>query len=258
MKKIFKRPESLTQTSTIYCPGCGHGIVHRLIAECIDELKMREKTIGVAPVGCAVYAYDFFNFDVTEAAHGRTPVVATAIKRVHPENLVFSYQGDGDLASIGMAEIVHCANRGENITVIFINNANYGMTGGQMAPTTLVGQKTTTTPFGRNANGDGYPIKVCELLATLKGAVYLERVSVTNPGNVRKTKKAILKGFKTQIQKSGFSLIEVLSPCPINWGMTPLDAIKWIDEKMVKEFPIGVIKEETHPNPPLSGRERTF
>jgi len=242
LKKIFSRTRSLTDTVNTYCAGCGHGIVHRLIAEAVDELGIRERTIGVAPVGCAVYAYDYFNFDVSEAPHGRTPCVAAAIKRMLPDRLVFSYQGDGDLAAIGTAEIVHCANRGDTITVIFINNANFGMTGGQMAPTTLVGQKTTTTPEGRQTETAGYPLKICELLAALEGAVYLERTTVTNPASVMKTKKAILKAFRNQMQGKGFSLIEVLSPCPVNWRMKPADALQWIDAKMTKQFPLGVIK----------------
>ncbi|MFH1825275.1 MAG: thiamine pyrophosphate-dependent enzyme [Candidatus Firestonebacteria bacterium] len=245
MKKIFGRPESLKDAITTYCAGCGHGIVHRLVAEVIDELDVREKTIGIAPVGCAVFAYDYFNFDVTEAPHGRPPAVATGIKRVLPERIVFTYQGDGDLISIGANEIVHAANRGENITVIFINNANYGMTGGQMAPTTLLGQKTTTTPDGRDAKLAGYPLKVCELLASLEGAVYLERVTLINPANVLKAKKAIKKAFQNQIDGLGFSLVEVLSQCPVNWGLNPLDALKFVKEKMMSYFPVGVIKDRT-------------
>lgn len=243
MEKIYKRPESLTPTQHLYCPGCGHGIIHRLIAEVIDELGVREKTIAVAPVGCAVFAYDYFNFDVTEAPHGRPPAVATGIKRVLPDRVVFTYQGDGDLAAIGTAETVHAANRGENITVIFVNNAIYGMTGGQMAPTTLIGQKSTTTPFGRDALRDGPPIKVCELLASTGGTVYLERVAINSVKNILKAKKAIRKAFQNQIENKGFSLVEVLSQCPVNWSMTPEESVKWIDDVFVKTFPLGVFKD---------------
>lgn len=243
MKKILGRPESLKPAPHLYCSGCGHGIIHRLVAESIDELGIREKTIGIAPVGCAVFAYDYFNFDVSEAPHGRPPAVATGIKRVLPDRIVFTYQGDGDLAAIGTAETIHAANRGENITVIFVNNANYGMTGGQMAPTTLIGQKTATTPFGRDAKREGYPMKVCELLSTLEGVAYLERVSVHNPKNVIKAKKAIKKAFQNQIDGKGFSLVEVLSQCPVDWGMTVKDSITWVDEIFQKTFPLGVYKD---------------
>ncbi len=242
-KKIYSKPESLRDVSMSYCPGCGHSVVHKLIAEVVDELGIREKMVGVAPVGCAVFAYDFWDFDVTEAPHGRTPVVATAIKRVLPDNIVFSYQGDGDLASIGMAETIHTANRGENITVIFINNANYGMTGGQLAPTTLINQVTTTSPMGRDAANYGYPIKVSELLSQFEGVKYLERVKVTDAASVIRTKKAIKKAFLNQINKVGFSFIEVLSSCPTNWGMEPVESNKWIDEKMEEYFPVGKIKD---------------
>ncbi|MBN1823788.1 MAG: 2-oxoglutarate oxidoreductase [Endomicrobiales bacterium] len=244
LRKVYGKPEALTSTPHLYCPGCGHGIIHRLVAEAIDELGVRERTIGIAPVGCAVFAYDYFNVDVSEAPHGRPPAVATGIKRVSPEKIVFTYQGDGDLAAIGTAETVHAANRGENITVIFVNNANYGMTGGQMAPTTIIGQKTTTTPFGREAKRDGYPIKVCELLSSLEGVSYLERVAVNNPKNVIKAKKAIKKAFENQVAEKGFSLVEVLSQCPVDWGMTPKDAIKWVEETMMKVFPLGVYKDK--------------
>ncbi|MBU2615213.1 MAG: hypothetical protein KKG87_06625 [Elusimicrobia bacterium] len=240
----FTRPESLKETRHLYCPGCGHGIIHRLIAEVIDELGVREKTIGVAPVGCAVFAYDYFNFDVAEAAHGRPPAVATGIKRVLPDKVVFTYQGDGDLAAIGTAEIIHAANRGENITVIFVNNANYGMTGGQMAPTTLLAQKPLTTPFGRKAENEGYPIKVCELLSSLEGTKYLARTSVDKPANILQTKKAIKKAFQNQLDKKGFSLVEVLSMCPVDWQMTPPEACKWVQEVMMKTFPLGTIKDK--------------
>lgn len=245
---LFQRPDSMTDKYMHYCPGCGHSIVHRLIAEVVDELQIREQTIGVAPVGCAVLAYDYWDFDVSEAAHGRTPAVATGIKRVHPDKVVFTYQGDGDLAAIGTAEIIHTANRSENITVIFINNTVYGMTGGQMAPTTLPGQKTTTTPDGRVCQIAGYPIKVCELLSVLDGAKYLERTAVDTPANILKTKKAIKKAFQIQIAKKGFSLIEILSACPTNWGMSPVEAFKHISENLVKYFPLGIIKDTINEN----------
>jgi len=239
----LKRPESLKPARHLYCPGCGHGIIHRLIAEVVDELDIREKTIGIAPVGCAVFAYDYFNFDVSEAAHGRPPAVATGIKRVLPDRIVFTYQGDGDLAAIGTAEIIHTANRGENITVIFVNNANYGMTGGQMAPTTLLNQKTLTTPSGRDVARDGYPLKVCELLSSLEGVKFLARCAVNKPANVIQTKKLIKKAFQYQIENKGFSLVEILSMCPVNWELKPVDACKWIDETMSKTFPLGIFKE---------------
>ena len=243
MKKIFSKPESLTDKNNSYCPGCGHGLIHRLVAEAIDDLGVREKTIGVAPVGCAVFGYYYWNFDVTEAAHGRPPAVATGIKRCLPDRVVFTYQGDGDLAAIGTAEIIHAANRGENITTIFVNNANYGMTGGQMAPTSILGQVTATSPFGRDAKREGHPLHVCELLSSLGGVCYLERVSVSSPKNVLKAKKAIKKAFENQINKRGFSLVEVLSQCPTDWAMTPAESIKWVDETLSKTFPLGVYKE---------------
>jgi 2-oxoglutarate ferredoxin oxidoreductase subunit beta len=242
-KIVYKKPDSLTDKIFSYCWGCGHSTVHKIIAELIDELGMREKTIAVAPVGCAVFAYDFWNFDTTEAAHGRAPVVATAIKRVHPGHLVFSYQGDGDLASIGMAEIIHTANRGENLTIIFINNTNYGMTGGQMAPTTLIGQKTTTSPAGRNIKQNGYPIKMSEMLAQFESVKYVERVKVTNAASVIKAKKAIKKGFLNQLNGTGFSFIEVLSACQANWRMEPLAAKAHIDGVISKYYPVGLIKD---------------
>ncbi len=245
MKKIFFRPKSLRETTMLYCSGCGHGIVHRLVAEVIDELEIREKTIGIAPVGCAVFAYDYWNFDVTEAAHGRPPAVATGIKRVLPDRIVFSYQGDGDLIAIGTAEIIHAANRGENITVIFVNNAIYGMTGGQMAPTTLIGQKTATTPFGRDPKIAGYPIKVCELLSNLEGAVYLERVAVNNAKNIISAKRAIKKAFQIQLDNKGFALVEVLSACPTDWELSPEESVKWIEQDMISYFPLGVVKDKT-------------
>jgi len=245
MKKLFSRPESLTPKRNLYCPGCGHGIVHRLIAEVIDELGVRERTIGVAPVGCAVFVYDYWNFDVTEAAHGRPPAVATGIKRVLSDRIVFTYQGDGDLAAIGTAETIHAANRGENITIIFINNGVYGMTGGQMAPTTLVAQKTATTPLGRDPKIAGYPIKISEALGQLEGTVYIERVAVNSPKNTIKAKRAIKKAFQTQLGNKGFSLVEVLSMCPTGWEVSPVEALRWIEEKMIPTFPLGVIKDKT-------------
>jgi len=245
MQVKFKRPNSMRDRPMHYCPGCGHGIVHRLICEVVDELGIREEVIGISPVGCSVIAYDYFDFDMVEVAHGRAPAVATGIKRVHPDKVVFTYQGDGDLASIGMAEIVHAASRGEAFNVIFINNANYGMTGGQMAPTTLVGQRTATTPFGRDATREGYPLRVPELLASLPGVYYLERVAVNNPANVRRTKRAIKKSFLVQMEKKRFSLVEVLSPCPTNWRLSPLEALKWLEEKMIPYYPLRVIKDLT-------------
>ncbi len=242
MKKIFAYPRALTQKRTHYCPGCTHGIIHRLVAEAIDDLGIQERTIGIAPVGCAVLAYEYFDLDFQEAAHGRAPAVATGIKRVHPEAIVFSYQGDGDLASIGMAEIIHAATRGENITVIFVNNTVYGMTGGQMAPTTLPGQKTTTSPYGRDTATVGYPIRVCELLATLDGPSYLARVSLHDPSHIIKAGQAIRKAFTMQVTGKGFSLVEVLSSCPTNWGMTPVQALNWVREKMIPYYPLGVFR----------------
>ena len=242
MEMVFGRPRTLTSASTHYCPGCGHGIIHRLVAEVIDELGIREKTVAVAPVGCAVLLYNYFDLDAYEAAHGRAPAIATGCKRVHPELVVFTYQGDGDLAAIGTAEIVHAAARGERITTIFVNNAIYGMTGGQMAPTTLIGQKTTTTTNGRMPEKAGYPIRVCEMLATLEGASYISRVSVSNSKNIIQAKKAIKKAFETQIKNLGFSLVEVLSQCPTNWHMTPFESTKWVDEKMASYFPLGEFK----------------
>jgi len=242
-KREYRRPKALLNVVTHYCAGCGHGIVHKLIAEIVDEWGIRDRIIGLAPVGCAVLAYNYLDIDMSEAAHGRTPAVATGIKRARPDKIVFSYQGDGDLAAIGTAEIIHAANRGELITVIFINNAVYGMTQGQMAPTTVLEMKTTTTPFGRDARTHGYPIRVCELLSSLQGAAYLERVKVTSPRDVRATKRAIEHGFETQIQEKGFSLIEILSPCPTYWHMSPGEAMRFVDEVMTKTFPIGVVKD---------------
>jgi 2-oxoglutarate ferredoxin oxidoreductase subunit beta len=245
MEKSTQKLKSLRSIATHYCPGCGHGILHRLVAEAIDELDLREKIIGVAPVGCAVLAYDYWNFDVSEAAHGRALAVATGMKRCQPDSIVFTYQGDGDLASIGIAETLHAANRGENLTCIFVNNACYGMTGGQMAPTTIVGQKTTTTPWGRNpALGDGWPLKVSELLAGFKGVSFIVRTSISRPQAVKQTYQHIKRAFTNQIENKGFSLVEVLSPCPTIWRKSPVEAMKWIEEEMVKEFPLGVIKDE--------------
>ncbi|AQS58528.1 thiamine pyrophosphate-dependent enzyme [Desulforamulus ferrireducens] len=242
-KVIFKRPESLTDKPFHYCPGCTHGIIHRLVAEVIDEMGMRDNTVGVCPVGCSVFAYDYFNVDMFQAAHGRAPAVATGIKRCLPDRLVFTYQGDGDLASIGTAEIVHAAARSENITTIFVNNAVYGMTGGQMAPTTLPGQKTTTTPRGREKELNGLPVRVCEMLATLDGATYVARVSVHDPKHIVQAKKAIRKAFEIQKAGLGFALVEVLSTCPTNWGLSPKEAIKWLADNMIPYYPLGVYKE---------------
>ena len=242
-KKVFGRPESLKDAVYHYCPGCGHSIAHRLVAEVIDELGIRGITVGVPPAGCAVLAYNYFDVDMMEAQHGRGPATATGIKRVLPDRIVFSYQGDGDLAAIGIAESFHAANRGENITVIFMNNAVYGMTGGQMAPTTMLDQKTTTSPAGRNKTLDGYPVKVCEIFSQLKGTTYVERVTVNSPANVNKAKKALKKAFQCQMDGLGFSLVEILSPCPTNWKMTSVASCKWIDEVMSKEFPLGVFKD---------------
>ena len=240
---VSQRPHALNPVPTHYCPGCTHGIIHRLVAEAIDALGIEGNTVGVAPVGCAVLAYDYFRCDMAEAAHGRAPAVATGLKRANPENIVFTYQGDGDLASIGMAETVHAATRNENITVIFVNNAIYGMTGGQMAPTSLPGQVTQTSPYGRDVNLCGYPIRVCELLATLDGPAYLERVAVNSVAHVKSAKKAIERAFANQVEGKGFSLVEVLSACPTNWGMTPQKALGWIDEAMIPYYPLGVYRD---------------
>lgn len=242
---VFDKPHALCDVPLHYCPGCTHGIVHRLVAQAIDELGIEGNTIGVAPVGCAVMAYDYFNCDMVEAAHGRAPAVATGIKRALPENVVFTYQGDGDLASIGMAETVHAATRNENITIIFINNAIYGMTGGQMAPTSLPGQVTQTSPYGRDVATAGFPIKVSELLAALDGPAYIQRVAVNNVKNVKQAQKAIKKAFENQIQGKGFSLIEVVSSCPTNWGMTPQQALDWVESDMIPYYPLGVYKDKT-------------
>ena len=241
-KLIFKKPDSIKDSITHYCAGCGHGIAHRLVCEVIDELKIREKTIAVAPVGCAVIAYDYWNFDVTEAAHGRTPAVATGIKRSLPDRFVFTYQGDGDLAAIGTAEIIHAANRGENISVIFVNNGVYGMTGGQMAPTTMIGQRTQTTRKGRTVKRDGHPLKISEMIAVLEGARYIERTSVHSPRAILSTKKAIKRAFEHQLKEEGFSMVEILSMCPTYWGLEPVEACKRIEKEIIKEYPLGVLK----------------
>ncbi|MBE6659255.1 MAG: 2-oxoglutarate oxidoreductase [Ruminococcaceae bacterium] len=242
---VFEKPKALTDAPLHYCPGCTHGIIHRLVAEAIDELGIEGITVGVAPVGCSVMAYDYFACDMVEAAHGRAPAVATGLKRCMPENIIFTYQGDGDLASIGMAETVHAATRNENITIIFVNNAIYGMTGGQMAPTSLPGQVTQTSPYGRDVTVAGYPIRVSEMLSTLEGPEYIERVAVNNVKNVRNAKKAILKAFKNQVEGKGFSLVEVVSTCPTNWGMTPSQALEWVDTNMIPYYPLGVYKDKT-------------
>ena len=244
MAVVFEKPKFLTDAPFHYCPGCPHGIIHRLVAEVADELGFGGKAIGVAPVGCAVMAYDYFACDMIEAPHGRAPAVATGIKRCRPDNVVFTYQGDGDLASIGMAETVHSAARNENITVIFVNNAIYGMTGGQMAPTTLPNQVTQTSPYGRDVTVVGYPVKVCEMLSQVEGASYLERVAVNNVKNIKKAKQAIKHAFQNQIEGKGFSLIEVLSTCPTNWGLSPKESLKWLEENMQTHYPLGVYKDK--------------
>lgn len=251
MKKVFSRPESLRAVETHYCPGCGHGIVHRLVAEVVDELGIREKVVGVVPVGCACIAYEYFNFDCSEAPHGRTPAVATGLKRARPELVVFSYQGDGDLAAIGTAEIVHTANRGENITVIFVNNAVYGMTGGQMAPTTLLGQRTATSPKGRDFTQSGAPIRVCELLGVLDGVRYAHRVSVVSPKRILAARRALKRAFEIQLAGEGFAIVEILSPCPTYWRMTPPESCRWVEEEMSRYFPLGLLKDTT-----ASGKEK--
>jgi len=248
MKKTTDRQRSLKKNPFRYCPGCGHIIIHRLIAEVIDALNIRERTIGIAPVGCAVFAYDYFDFDMLEVAHGRPPAAATGMKRVRPDCIVFSYQGDGDLASIGTAEIIHAASRGENISVFFINNATYGMTGGQMAPTTLLGQITTTTPKGRDSGQAGYPLHVAEMLATLEGPSLIARTSIDSPANVKNTRDLIERSFRCQMENKGFSMIEILSACPTNWNMTPAQATIWLREQMMDVFKLGVFKDATEAN----------
>ena len=245
MAVVFQKTRMLSAKPFHYCPGCTHGIIHRLVAEALDELGIGETAIGVAPVGCAVFAYDYFNCDMMEAAHGRAPAVATGIKRVCPDKAVFTYQGDGDLASIGTAEIIHAATRGEKITTIFVNNAIYGMTGGQMAPTTLPGQVTTTSPYGRDVNHCGWPVRVSEMLATLNGPAYIERVSVHDVPHIKKAKAAIKKAFQLQMEGKGFTMVEVLSTCPTNWGQTPQEALQWVQTNMIPTYPLGVYKDIT-------------
>ncbi len=245
MAVVFSKPKALTDAPLHYCPGCTHGIIHRLVAEAIDDLGILGRTVGVAPVGCAVMAYDYFSCDMVEAAHGRAPAVATGLKRAMPDRIIFTYQGDGDLASIGMAETVHAATRNENITVIFVNNAIYGMTGGQMAPTSLPGQVTQTSPYGRDVKTVGYPIKVCELLSALDAPYYIERVAVNNVKHVMAAKKAIKRAFENQVEGRGFSLIEVVSSCPTNWGMTPQKALDWVESDMIPYYPLGVYRDKS-------------
>jgi len=244
-KQVFKRPQALKDNVTHYCSGCGHGIIHRLVAEVIDELGIRDKTVGVPPVGCAVLAYNYIDVDMGEAPHGRAVAVATGIKRARPDLIVFTYQGDGDIAAIGTAETIHAANRGERVSVIFVNNGVFGMTGGQMAPTTLLGQTTTTTPGGRIALRDGYPLDLSQMLAVGRGSVYIERTAVTSPKNIIKTKKAIKKAFQVQMNDLGFALVEILSQCPVNWKLSPVEACRWVEEEVVKTYPLGVIKDMT-------------
>ena len=242
MQIVYQMPEALTDVVTHYCPGCTHGVIHRLIAEVIDELGIREKIIGVAPVGCSVFAYNYFNTDFAQAAHGRAPAMATGLKRVHPDRVVFTYQGDGDLAAIGTAEIIHAASRGENITVIFVNNAVYGMTGGQMAPTTLPGMRTTSSPNGRDVETMGWPLHMAELLAQMSGASYVVRRAVHDPGHINQTRKAIKAAFNVQLNQAGFSLVEILSNCPTNWNMSATDSMKFLKEQMIPFYPLGDYK----------------
>jgi len=244
-KQVFKRPEALKDKVTHYCPGCGHGIIHRLIGEVIDELGIRDKTVGIPPAGCAVLAYDYIDVDMGEAPHGRAIAVATGIKRARPDLIVFTYQGDGDIAAIGTAETIHAANRGERLSAIFVNNGVYGMTGGQMAPTTLLGQTTTTTPGGRSPLRDGFPLDLSQMLAVAGGSVYIERTAVTSPKNIIRTKKAIKKAFRVQMDDLGFALVEILSQCPINWKLSPVEACRRVEEEVVKSYPLGVIKDTT-------------
>ena len=242
-KAVYTRPRSLVDVKTHFCPGCHHGTIHKIVAECIDRYDLREKTIGVACVGCSVFLYDYIDVDVVESPHGRAPAVATGVKRAQPDKFVFTYQGDGDLAAIGTSEIIHAANRGENLSVIFVNNTTYGMTGGQMAPTTMLGQKTSTTPYGRDFRGDGYPIRMAELLAGLEGTAYSARVAVSTPAQIRKAKESVRKAFEMQIAGMGLSIVEFLSTCPTNWGMKPLDAQKRVLGEMSEYFPLGIFKE---------------
>lgn len=243
MKAVFTRPKSLVDRPFHFCPGCHHGVIHRLVAEAIDHFEVREKTIGAASVGCSVFMYDYFDIDVVESPHGRSPAVATGVKRANPERFVLLYQGDGDLAAIGTAEIIHAANRGENVTVIFVNNTVYGMTGGQMAPTTMLGQKTTTSPYGREFGQDGYPIRMTEMLSQLEGVGYAARVAVDTPAHLGQARKAIFQAFQTQLDEKGTGFVEILSTCPTNWGLSALDAVKRIQAEMIPYFPLGVFKE---------------
>jgi 2-oxoglutarate/2-oxoacid ferredoxin oxidoreductase subunit beta len=242
LEKVYEKPSTLTDVKEHYCPGCGHGTVHKILMEVIEELGIQENTVGVAPVGCSVFAYNYMNIDMQEAAHGRATAVATGIKRVLPEKYVFTYQGDGDYAAIGTGESIHAANRGENFLTVFINNGIYGMTNGQMAPTSLINMKTTTTPFGRTVERNGYPLKLTDVIATLPGAYYVSRHAVNNPNNVRKLKKALINAFKYQKEKRGYCLIEVVSNCPSNWKMTPVDSNKWMEENMLPFYPLGDLK----------------
>ncbi len=245
VKTVYKKSIGLTDKPLSYCPGCTHGIIHKLVAEVLVELDVLDKTVGISSVGCSVLNYDFFACDMQQAAHGRAPAVATGVKRVKPDSIVFTYQGDGDLASIGIAEAIHAAHRGENITIVFVNNAIYGMTGGQMAPTTLIGQKTTTSPNGRDAKTQGLPLRIAEMMATIPGATFIQRVSVHNPQHVAKAKKALKKAFTIQTENKGFTLIEFISTCPVNWGMTPKDAVDWAVDNMIPYYPLGVFKDTT-------------
>lgn len=244
MRLVADRPETLTDMEFHYCPGCSHGIIHRLVAQVIDELDIGEKTIGIAPVGCSVLAYEYFNIDMQEAAHGRAPAVGSGIKRVLPHGVVFTYQGDGDLASIGTAEIIHAAARGEEITTIFVNNAIYGMTGGQMAPTTLLDQTTTTSPLGRKSKSAGYPLRVSEILAMIEGSAYIARVSLHNPKEIQRAYRSIKKAFLTQLEKRGFSMVEILSTCPTNWGLTPKESLAFVEDSMIPYYPLGVFRDK--------------
>ncbi len=245
MKKVFSRPKSLKKAPFHYCAGCGHSILHRIIGEVIDEMNLQEKIIGIPPAGCAVLAYFYFDIDMGEASHGRGAALATGMKRALPDRVVFTYQGDGDIAAIGTAETIHAASRGENVSTFFVNNGVYGMTGGQMAPTTILGQLTTTSPGGRKERRDGFPINLSEMLAVARGSAYIERTAVNSPANILKTKRAVAKAFRVQMEGHGFSLVEVLSPCPTNWKMEPVQACKWIDEVMSVHFPLGVLKDTT-------------
>ena len=245
MAIVYQKPKALTDATMHYCPGCTHGIIHKLVAEAITELNVEDHTVGVCPVGCSVMAYDYFTCDMVEAPHGRAPAVATGLKRAIPSNVVFTYQGDGDLAAIGTAETVHSATRGENITIIFVNNAIYGMTGGQMAPTTLPGQVTQTTPYGRDPQYAGYPVRVCEMLSTLTGVEFAQRVAVDSIPHIRQAQQAIKKAFQNQVEGKGFSIVEVLSSCPTNWGLTPVEALDWLRDKMIPYYPLGVYKDRS-------------